>query len=208
MFNSSSVALGNPSKRQAEVLSFVRKYTTKNGYAPSLSEIATALGISAPTAHQHVKVLRKKNLLQAAIEGRRRSAQVYDSSCEIPLLGIIAAGGPIEPIRDPRPIEVPKNMLVQKANYYALKIAGVSMVDDGIFDGDIVIVREQSIIEDGEKAVVYLPDKDAVTLKKVYREKGRFKLVPANHNMQPFYETNIEIQGKVMGVIRNEFQAS
>lgn len=204
----SNITLGNPSKRQAEVLVFAQSYQAKHGYSPSLAEIATSLGITAPTAHQHVTALRKKNLLQSAIEGRRRSVQVYRGQIEIPLLGIIAAGGPIEPIRDPRPIEVPSNMVNEKANYYALKIAGTSMIEDGIFDGDIVIIREQTTIEDGEKAVVYLPDKDAVTLKKVYREKDRFKLVPANQNMQPFYETNVEIQGKVMGVLRNEFQTN
>lgn len=119
-------------------------------------------------------------------------------------MGIIAAGGPIEAIRDPRPIEVPRNMLSAGANYYALKIAGVSMIEDGIFDGDIIIVREQSNVENGEKAVAYLPEKDAVTLKRIYREKNRIKLVPANQKMEPFYETNVEIQGKVAGVLRKE----
>jgi len=78
------------------------------------------------------------------------------------------------------------------------------MIEDGIFEGDIVVVHEQSTVDDGEKAVAYLPDKDAVTLKKVYREKNRMKLVPANKTMKPFYETNVEIQGKVVGVLRKE----
>ena len=95
-------------------------------------------------------------------------------------------------------------MLSKGANYYALKVAGVSMIEDGIFDGDIVIVRDQPTVENGEKAVAYLPDQDAVTLKKIYHEKNRVKLVPANQKMKPFYETNVEIQGKVVGVLRTE----
>lgn len=211
MLRKSNIAVGAPSKKQAEILRFVTTFRKNKGYAPSLTEIASHFGVSVPTTHQHISYLRKKNLLTSE-KGKQRSIQTFNTSSgntiEIPLMGLIAAGGPIEPIRDPRPIEVPRNMIATKATYYALKIAGTSMIEDGIFDGDIVIIREQSTIEDGEKAVVYLPDKDAVTLKKVYREKDRFKLVPANHNMQPFYETNVEIQGKVMGVIRNEFQAS
>jgi len=123
---------------------------------------------------------------------------------EIPLMGLIAAGGPIEAIRDPRPIEVPRNMVSAGANFYALKVAGTSMIEDGIFDGDIIIVRDQQTIDDGEKAVAYLPDRDAVTLKRIYRDKNRIKLVPANKSMKPFYETNVEIQGKVVGVLRKE----
>jgi repressor LexA len=95
-------------------------------------------------------------------------------------------------------------MLSRGANHYALKVSGVSMVEEGISDGDIVIVREQSTVENGEKAVAYLPDKDAVTLKKLYQERNRVKLVPANNTMKPFYEKNVEVQGKVIGVLRKE----
>lgn len=123
---------------------------------------------------------------------------------EIPLIGMIAAGGPIEAIRNPEPIEVPRSMLSRGANHYALKVSGVSMIEEGISDGDIVIVREQPTVENGEKAVVYLPDKDAVTLKKLYRERNRIKLVPANNTMKPFYERNVEVQGRVIGVLRKE----
>ena len=207
MQRKSSVGIGQPSKRQAEILDFIGGFRRKKGYAPSLAEIAEHLGVSVPTVHQHVSYLRQKNLLTTE-KGKQRSIQAFNNrksgSVEIPLMGLIAAGGPIEAIRDPRPIEVPKNMLSAGANYYALKVAGTSMIEDGIFDGDIIIVREQSTVDDGEKAVAYLPDKDAVTLKRIYREKNRIKLVPANKSMTPFYETNVEIQGKVAGVIRKE----
>ena len=196
-----------PSKRQAEILQFVSKFQREKGYSPSLGEIAKNFGVSIPTIHQHISYLRKKNLLSAD-KGKRRSIQAFNDQkrdlVEIPLMGLIAAGGPIEAIRNPEPIEVPRSMLSRGANYYALKIAGTSMIEEGISDGDIVIVREQQTVDDGEKAVAYLPDKDAVTLKKIYRERKRIKLVPANKYMKPFYETNVEIQGKVVGVLRKE----
>mgnify|MGYP001612832888 FL=1 len=203
-----SIGTSKPSKRQAEILQFVSKFQREKGYSPSLGEIAKNFGVSIPTIHQHISYLRKKNLLSAD-KGKRRSIQAFNDQTrdlvEIPLMGLIAAGGPIEAIRNPEPIEVPRSMLSRGANYYALKVAGTSMIEEGISDGDIVIVREQQTVDDGEKAVAYLPDKDAVTLKKIYREKKGIKLVPANKYMKPFYETNVEVQGKVVGVLRREF---
>lgn len=202
------VGAGKPSKRQAEILQFVTKFQREKNYSPSLGEIADNFGVSIPTVHQHISYLRKKNLLSAD-KGKRRSIQAFNDQkrglVEIPLMGLIAAGGPIEAVRNPVPIEVPRSMLSRGANYYALKVTGTSMIEEGISDGDVVIVREQPTVDDGEKAVAYLPDKDAVTLKKIYREKKRIKLVPANKYMEPFYETNVEIQGKVVGVLRREF---
>lgn len=204
-----SMGSGKPSKRQAEILQFIAKFQREKDYSPSLGEIAKNFGVSIPTIHQHVSYLRKKNLLSAD-KGKRRSIQAFNDQkrdlVEIPLMGLIAAGGPIEAIRNPEPIEVPRSMLSRGANYYALKVAGTSMIEEGISDGDVVIVREQQTVDNGEKAVAYLPDKDAVTLKKIYREKRRIMLVPANKYMKPFYETNVEIQGKVVGVLRNELQ--
>jgi len=204
----SNAMVGIPSKRQAEVLDFIKKYTGRKGVAPSMAEIADSLGVTVPTVHQHVAALRKKNLLIQSEGGRRRSVQTYDSgnrgSVNIPLLGIIAAGGPIEAIRDPRPVDVPRSMLSSGFNHYALRVAGDSMIEDGIFDGDIVILRDQQTVDDGDKAVAYLPDSNEVTLKRIYREKNRIKLVPANKKLKPFYETNVEVQGKVVGVLRTE----
>ena len=203
-----SMGAGKPSKRQAEILQFVTKFQREKNYSPSLGEIAKNFRVSIPTIHQHISYLRKKNLLSAD-KGKRRSIQAFNDQkrdlVEIPLMGLIAAGGPIEAIRNPEPIEVPRSMLSRGANYYALKVVGTSMIEEGISDGDVVIVREQQTVDDGEKAVAYLPDKNAVTLKKIYREKKRIKLVPANKYMKPFYETNVEIQGKVVGVLRREY---
>jgi repressor LexA len=202
-----SIGVGKPSKRQAEILVFVSKFQREKGYSPSLAEIAGHFRVSIPTVHQHVAYLRKKSLLTTD-KGRKRSIQTFNDHkrdvVELPLMGRIAAGGPIAAIRNPESIEVPRSMLFRGANYYALKVVGTSMIEEGISDGDIVIVREQATVDDGEKAVAYLPDQDAVTLKKIYRQGNRVKLVPANKYMKPFYETNVEIQGKVVGVLRRE----
>jgi len=207
MEKKSSVWTTKPSKRQAEILKFITEFQRSKGYSPSLAEIASHFDISVPTVHQHVSSLRKKKLLTAR-KGKKRSILPFNDQqndlVEIPLMGLIAAGGPIEAIRDPEPITVPRSMLSRGANHYALKVSGISMIEEGITDGDIVIVREQPTVDDGEKAVAYLPDKDSVTLKKVYRDKNRIKLVPANATMKPFYEDNVEIQGKVIGVLRKE----
>ena len=207
MKDKSSVGIGKPSKRQAEILQFAREYRRENGYSPSLTEIAKHFDISIPTVHEHISLLQDKNLLTAE-KGKKRSIQALRDHkspvIQIPLMGFICAGGPIEAIRDPQPIEVPRNMLSSGADYYALKVTGRSMIEEGISDGDIVIIRDQQTVDDGEKAVAYMPDRNEVTLKKIYREKDRIKLVPANKYMEPFYETNVEIQGKVVGVLRNE----
>lgn len=205
MIKKSSVWTTKPSKRQAEILKFIADFQRAKGYSPSLAEIAEYFDVSIPTVHQHISYLRKKKLL-AALKGKKRSILPFNDRkrdlVEIPLMGIIPAGGPIEAIRNPEPIEVPRSMLSRGASHYALKVSGTSMIEEGISDGDIIIVREQPVVENGEKAVAYLPDRDAVTLKKIYREKGRIKLVPANKTMRPFYERNVEVQGKVIGVLR------
>jgi SOS regulatory protein LexA len=203
-----SIGAGRPTKRQAEILEFVMDFQRVNPYSPSLGEIARHFGISIPTVHQHVAYLRKKGLLKKK-KGEKRSIEVLNDRkrdvVEIPLMGIIAAGGPIEAIANPEPIEVPRTMLPRGGNYFALRVAGTSMIEEGIADGDVVIVREQQTVNPGETAVAYLPDKNEVTLKKVYPERNRVRLVPANRSMKPFYETNVEVQGRVVGVLRHAF---
>lgn len=196
-----------PSKRQKEILDFIDRFRKRREYPPSLTEIAEHFSISVPTVHQHISYLKRKGFITTR-KGTRRSIRILNNKnndiVEIPLMGLIAAGGPIEAIRNPRPIDVPQSMLSASGNHYALKVTGLSMIEDGIFDGDIVIVREQPTVENGEKAVAYLPDENTVTLKKLYREKNKIKLAPANADYDPFYVTNIEVQGKVVGVLRTE----
>lgn len=207
MIRKSTIKIGKPTKRETEILEFTREYRRENGYSPSLVDIAKHFDISVPTVHQHIYSLKGKSLLLLE-KGKKRSIQAVRDpklpATEIPLMGVISAGGPIEAIRDPKPIEVPRSMLSPGADYYALRVSGLSMIEEGITDGDIVVVRDQPTVDDGEKAVAYMPDRNEVTLKKIYREKDRVKLVPANHTMKPFYETNVVIQGKVVGVLRNE----
>lgn len=208
MRTKSSTVDNKPTKREAEVLDFVRAYRRENGYSPALAEVAKHFDRSIPTVHQHIQSLGKKNLLSVD-KGKKRSIttpQDYKSLLvDIPLLGIISAGGPIEAIRNEEMIGVPRSMLPTSSHHYALKVSGVSMIEEGIMDGDIVIVHDQQTVDDGEKAVAYMPERNEVTLKKIYREKDRIKLVPANKTMKPFYETNVVIQGKVVGVLRKEF---
>ncbi len=192
--------------QKKKILDFINFYSNQKGYSPSLEEIKKKLKLrSVSTIHQHLEEMKKSGYLKKT-KNQKRSIDVKNvsSMTKISLIGFIAAGGPIEAIRNPQNIDVPRNMLSVGSNYYALRIAGTSMIDDGIFNNDIVIVREQPTVEDGEKAVAYLPDKNAVTLKRIYHEKNRIKLVPANPKMKPLYETNVEIQGKVVGVLRKE----
>lgn len=193
-------------KKQKEIFDFINSYYTKHGVTPTFEEIGARLKRAVGTIHEHVEELVKKGFIKKTNNSVRGIEVIKPTNTmtTLSLMGLIAAGGPIEAIRNPELIDVPTSMLSRNANYYALKVAGTSMIEEGISDGDIIIVREQSTIEDGEKAVAYLPDKDAVTLKKIYRENNRIKLVPANKTMKPFYEKNVEIQGKVTGVIRKE----
>jgi len=196
----------NLTPQKKKILDFINLYSEQKGYSPSLEEIKKKLKLrSVSTIHQHLEELKQTGYLKKK-KNQIRSIDVKNVSpmAKINLMGLIAAGGPIEAIQNPQSIDVPRNMLSAGSNFYALRVTGMSMIDDGIFDKDIVVVREQSTVDDGEKAVAYLPDKNAVTLKRIYHEKNRIKLVPANPKMKPFYETNVEIQGKVVGVLRKE----
>lgn len=193
-----------PSKKQKQVLDFILGFQKKHGYSPSLEEIADFLGVSIPTAHQHVQALKKKGFITAK-KGERRSIEPYEAKkdvVQIPLMGVITAGKPVEAISNPEPLEVPRSMLSRGGRHYALKVEGESMEDEGIYNGDIIIVREQPTVENGESAVAYLPEKNEATLKKLYREKGKIRLQPANKKLKPFYEKNVEVQGKVIGILR------
>ena len=161
----SSIGIGKPTKREAEILQFAREYRQENGFSPSLVEIAKFFKRSVPTIHQHVYSLRSKNLLLVD-KGKKRSINALHNhrvpEVMIPLMGIISAGGPIEAIRDPKPIEVPRSMLSLGHDYYALKVSGLSMIEEGISDGDIVVVRDQQSVDDGEKAVAVSLDRKSV----------------------------------------------
>ena len=193
-------------KRQKQILDYITKFIKKNDYAPSLEEIKEHFKLSSvATVHEHIEALREKGFLNK-IENQPRSIEINNKKeklglITIRLLGTIAAGQPIEAIEGPEVIEVPKNQLSKSGKHYALKVQGNSMIDEGIFDGDTVIIRQQSDAENGETVVALINDNE-VTLKKIFKEKNRFRLQPANPNLKPIFTKELEIQGKVIRVIR------
>ena len=196
-------------KRQKQILDFIKQYIDKYGYSPTLAEIAESIGVSSlATVHEHIQALVAKGVVKK-FEGAVRGIEVLDrqisqalKGIEIPLLGFIAAGQPIMPYTDPdATINVPTHLLSGKKRSYVLQVKGDSMIEDGILDGDFVIIEEQVTANDGE-IVVALLDKGLATLKRFFREPTRIRLEPANAAMEPIYATNIKIQGKCVGVIR------
>ena len=190
-------------KRQKEVLDFIKNYSKKRGYAPALEEIQKKFKLaSVSTAHFHVNKLKDNGYLEK-IENKARAITIpqKESFVKLPLLGMIAAGEPIEAIRNNKEmIEVEKSLVLKSGNHYALKVQGNSMIDEGIFDGDTVVVHEQQTAENGEKVVALINGNEA-TLKKFFLENGRIRLQPANPSFPPIFPDDVIIQGKVVGVI-------
>lgn len=200
-------------KRQKQVLDFVTQYIEVHGYAPSYREIAEAFKLgSVATVAEHVESLVAKGLLQKN-ENSARSLQLVtpkdsdfeaESAVGLPILGLIAAGSPIETISGHQEtLEVPPFM-VGRRHSYVLQVKGQSMIEDGILDGDYVVVQEKEVPSKGE-VVVALVNGSEATLKRYYKEKDHIRLQPANSTMDPIIVkpgTPIEIQGVVIGVIR------
>lgn len=192
----------NLTPKQKAILDFIISFTDKKGYAPSLEEIKTRFQLKAvSTVHQYVKTLYKKGFINKE-DHTPRSISTSSREVEIPLLGYIAAGEPIEAISNPEPIKVPQTMLPKSGLHYALKVKGNSMMDEGIYDGDTVVIRRQETAENGQKVVALINGSEA-TLKKIYKEKGGFRLQPANSSMKPIFVKDLIIQGRVTGVIPN-----
>lgn len=190
-------------KRQRQILNFVSDFSKKHEYSPSFEEIAKHFRLSSVSGiHQHIQALKDKGYLNKQ-KNQPRSIEIEKSEklVSIPLLGTIAAGEPIEAIQQNETIMVQQNLFAKSGEHYALKVAGDSMIDEGIFDGDTVIIRKQSTVENGETAVALI-NGDEVTLKKIYKEKNRIKLQPANPNLKPIFVKDIDIQGKVTGIVR------
>lgn len=192
-------------KKQKEIYDYVGAFIDTNGYAPSFREIAEYFHYSSvATVAEYINILESKNYLcKAALKPRslQISAQSDGESYEIPLLGTIAAGAPIEAIRTHEKIDIPRDMLGRKT--FALKVRGNSMIEDGIFDGDYVIIEPTSSARNGD-IVVALLDNENVTLKRFYNEKNQIRLQPSNSSLKPmrFAKKRVTIQGKVKGVIR------
>lgn len=195
-------------KRQKQILDFIKAYIEKKGLSPTFEEIRKHFKLSAlSTVHQHIETLAEKGFLEkngSSARGlelkEKRSAKNF---VEIPLAGTIAAGQPIEAVEVQNETIAVSQLDVRKdGNYYALRVQGDSMIDEGIFNGDIVVIKQQSVAENGQTVVAIIDDNEA-TLKKIYRENNRFRLQPANQTMLPIYRKEVEVRGVVIKIIRN-----
>lgn len=198
-------------RRQKEILEYIRKYIHKYGYSPTLGEIAEYIGVSSlATVHEHLQALALKGIIKK-FDGAVRGIEILDkqianelNNIELPIMGFIAAGQPIMTYTDPdatlsiAPHSVKLN---EKRRSYVLQVKGESMIEDGILDGDFVIIEETSLAKDGE-IVVALLENGLATLKRFYKEANRIRLEPANSAMSPIYSNDVQIQGKCVGVIR------
>lgn len=196
-------------RRQKQILDFIKQYIDKYGYSPTLGEIAEAIGVhSLATVHEHLGALSQKGVIKR-FDGAVRGIEVLDQNLapklqgiELPILGFIAAGQPIMTYTDPNAtVKVAPAMLSGKKRSYVLQVKGDSMIEDGILDGDFVIIEEQNDASDGD-IVVALLDNGLATLKRFFKEPDRIRLEPANSSMNPIYATDVKIQGKCVGVIR------
>lgn len=192
--------------KQKQILEFIEGFIKENDYAPSYREIAEHFGFSSvATVAEHVDNLKTKGYL--ANDDGYRSLRVVGVAVEgdsifagnVPLLGAIQAGKPIEAVRTSETLEIPRDMMSN--NVFALRVKGDSMKDDGILDGDYVVVEPCQSPKNGD-IVVALINKDEVTLKRFYREKDHIRLQPANAAFKPIRVKKVSIQGKVRGVIR------
>lgn len=195
-------------KRQKQVLDFIKSFRDKKVYSPSLDEIKHHFGLaSVSTAHHHVKSLEEMGYLKKQ-ENSPRSIDLYEtqSMVQVPILGHISAGLPIDAIEDKEIIAVPKSRIPSSSEVYALRVVGTSMIDENINDGDVILVRKQATAENGQKVVALIDNREA-TLKKFYKENGLIRLQPANKTMEPLIFRNgrdISIQGVLLDVIREE----
>jgi repressor LexA len=197
----------NLTKRQREILDYITDFTDKNGYAPSYREIGEHFDLNSPaTIHAHVQNLKDKGMLKAGFN-EARSIEImpitvnWAQAIELPLVGLITAGEPIEAVEERETIAVPSDFVTDSANSYVLKVKGESMIEDGILSGDYVIVERNPSPQNGDIVVALLNNAYA-TLKKFYREQKRIRLQPANSKMKPIYVADPLIQGVVKGVIR------
>jgi len=196
-------------KRQREILTYLDGYAGDNGYAPSFEEIAHHFGYSSlATVHEHLSNLERKGYIRKSYNESRSielvKAEAGPQAVELPLLGAVAAGLPIEAVSQNETLSVPPDMIRRGRDNYVLKVQGDSMIDEQIRDGDYIVVSQQDTAENGQM-VVALVGGDSATVKKLYREPGnRIRLQPANVTMDPIVvdAREVQVQGVVVGVIR------
>ncbi len=196
-------------KRQKQILDFISQYIQKSGFSPTLQQIADALGVSSlATVHEHLETMERKKIIKR-FDGAVRGIEIIDRKMgevlrgiELPVLGFIAAGQPIEPHTDPNAsVSVSPAMITGNKRAFVLQVKGESMIEEGILDGDFVVIEQQETANNGD-IVVALLDNGLATLKRFFKESTRIRLEPANSTMSPIFVTKVRIQGRCVGVIR------
>ena len=203
--------------RQLQLLKAIHRFQTSQCYSPTMAELASELGISRSTVFEHIAELRRKHLL-STLPGRARSLNLtckaqelldglagrgsdkHSKPATIPLAGTVAAGAPIEAIEDVQMLSLSSHFSPDD-NIFALKVAGDSMLDDDIHDGDYVICRRSSVADNGQ-LVVAIVDDDTATIKRFYKEKTQVRLQPSNDDYDPLYPANCRIEAVVVGLLR------
>jgi repressor LexA len=196
-------------KRQREILNYLATYTEQNGYAPSFEEIAEHFRYSSlATVHEHLSNLERKGYIKRSYNESRAieilPTEATPRALELPILGSVAAGVPIEATEQGETMCVPDSFVRRGGHHYVLRVRGNSMIDEQIRDGDFVVINERRSADNGE-TVIALMSNSSATVKKFYRERdGRIRLQPANETMAPIYvdENDVTIQGVVVGVMR------
>lgn len=198
-------------KKQNEVLDYLKKYKAEHGYPPSVREICKALGLSSPaTVQAHLNRLKAAGVITNSTNKFRTIEILVDNEymvededvVKVPLLGKITAGNPIEAIERPNEFfDLPASLIPHKESVFTLEVSGESMINKGIYDGDYVIVQKQSVARNGEVVVAMTPENE-VTLKTFYKEDDHIRLQPENDTMEPFIFKNITILGKAIGLYR------
>lgn len=200
-------------KKEREVLEYIAQFQKHYGYSPTLAEIAKATGHrSNSTIHAIIRSLVDKEYIQK-VDGNTRVLKITNDkvlnamfgsspSLDLPLMGFIAAGKPLEPHTDPNAsFQISASMISGKRTAYVLQVKGNSMIEDGIFDGDYVVIEKTNEAINGD-IVVAIVDDNLATLKRFYKENGKVVLKPANAEMQPIYPNHLTIQGKCVGLVR------
>ena len=198
-------------KRQSEILDYIKEYMVSHGYPPTIREIGTALNLSSPaTIHAHLANLEQKGFIKRQ-DAKNRAIELLvenefaknnELTVEVPLLGKITAGSPIEAIEHPDEyFALPSYLIPKNKEVFTLNVSGCSMINAGIIDGDIVIVEKRNTARNGE-IVVAMTDENEVTLKTFYKEDGYFRLQPENDTMDPIILDNVTILGKAIGLYR------
>src|SRR3989344_5217189 len=200
-------------RKERELLEYLSQFQSQYGYSPTLAELAQATGHSSKsTVHAIIKSLVEKGYIQK-VDGNTRVLKIIEdkvkqaahgisSSIELPLMGYIAAGKPLEPYHDPNAsLQVSASMISGKKTAYVLQVKGNSLIEDGILDGDYVVIEKIQNASNGD-IVVAIVDDNLATLKKNYVENDRDVLKPANAEMEPIYPNSLVIQGKVVSLIR------